>query len=934
MNFATRITRCPIPFDPEKGREIAGMGGWGGAQMRDLAAGAAGCSPYLAGLIMREADWVAGISDQSPEALFSQILMDAAALEIGQVASGLRQAKGRVALLCALADLGGVWSLEEVTGALTRFADLAVDTALRPQIAAEIQRGRLPGLTQDDIHDAGGMCVLAMGKMGASELNYSSDIDLICLFDDSRFDHADLAELRIGFVRATRKMAATLSDRSAQGYVFRTDLRLRPDPSVTPVCLSMEAAERYYESVGRTWERAAFIKARAAAGDTGAGRAFLERLTPFVWRRHLDFAAIRDTHDMRLKIRAHKGFHGRLALEGHNMKLGAGGIREIEFFAQTHQLITGGRDPELRLRDTCGALSALAQKGWVDTETAKALRTHYRSHREIEHRVQMINDAQTHALPGTPEGFDRLARFCGEGDTAAFRAALEERLWDVAARMDPFYTPDTGAPPPVEPLPQESVQTLERWLSYPALRSPRAVEVFERIRPQILSRLARAARPQEALNQFDAFLVGLPAGVQLFSLFESNPQLIELLVDICATSPGLAQHLSRHSGVLDAVLGGGFFEDWPGQAALGAELTARLDAISDYEKKLDEARRWAKEWHFRIGVHHLRGLIDAQRAGQHYSDLARAVLGALLDPVCDMFAIRHGPAPGRGLAVLGMGSLGAGMLNAASDLDLIVIFDGAGVETSDGPRPLATRAYYARLTQALVTALSAPMAEGRLYEVDMRLRPSGRQGPVATSVEGFKSYQQSEAWTWEHLALTRAHALAGEPSLMAEVEAFRRALLAQSARRDGVLEDVADMRRRLAQAKPGEGVWDVKSGPGGLMDIELAAQSMALRAGAPQRDVLGQLGVGHSADLILAGDHDVLARVYTLLVKVNQVARLVTQRVVDVGELGQGALDFLLRETGFDTVQALEKELAQSRHMAQQVIDAYVEAGQGRKSDG
>lgn len=923
MNFPGRITRSPLPFDVEKGRAAHQLRDWGDSAFAQLIEGTTGCSPYLSGLVEREADWLAGLVQSSPEQVLDDVLSGLSAEE-GDIARVLRQAKRRVALLTALADLGGVWSLEETTAALTRLADTALHVGLVPLVANEIRRGKLPGLDESAAEDAGGMVVLAMGKMGAGELNYSSDIDLICLFDDSRFEPGDLGDARASFVRVTRKLASVLSDRTADGYVFRTDLRLRPDPSVTPVCLSMDAAERYYESVGRTWERAAFIKARAAAGDIKAGTRFLDRLTPFVWRRHLDYAAIRDTHDMRLKIRAHKGFHGRISLEGHNMKLGPGGIREIEFFAQTHQLITGGRDPELRMRDTRGALLALAQKGWVAPDTAHALHAHYGAHREIEHRVQMINDAQTHDLPGTQEGFDRLARFCGEGDTAAFKAALQARLDDVASRMDPFYTPDVAEPgreTPEPDLPHGAEDVTERWLSYPALRSPRAVEMFERMKPRLMSRLTRSAQPDEALLQFDAFLVGLPAGVQLFSLFEANPQLVDLLVDICATSPGLAQHLSRNASVLDAVIAGRFFEDWPGGSALGDELAGRLDATADYEKKLDEARRWKKEWHFRIGVHLLRGLIDAASAGRQYADLAEAVIAALYPVVAAEFARRHGPAPGRGASVLGMGSLGACMINAASDLDVIVIFDSAGQESSDGPRPLASRVYYARLTQAFVTALSAPMSEGRLYEVDMRLRPSGRQGPVATSIASFVGYQQDEAWTWEHLALTRARPVAGEAALGAEIEAFRAELLPQVGQRQAVCTDVADMRRRLADAKPGEGVWDVKSGPGGLMDIELTAQTAALKAGSTERGVHAQLDAGVALGWLDVVDRNTLCDTYDLLVNVNQVARLLTLRIVSEDALGQGAQDFLLRETGAKSLDALVNRLEKARAAAARIID-------------
>ncbi|MFC7703526.1 glutamine-synthetase adenylyltransferase [Plastorhodobacter daqingensis] len=923
MTFAQRITRCPIPHDRTAGAEAAEALGATGA-LAELAAGVAGCSPYLKGLVLRERDWLAKALTRPPERVLEETLGALDAVPLADLGEALRAAKRRLAVLAGLADAGGVWTLEEVTGALTALADRSVHLALTRLVAEEIRRGKLPGAAPEDAARAGGMVALAMGKMGAGELNYSSDIDLICLFDESRYEAADYHEARAAFIRVTRKMTALLSDPMAGGYVFRTDLRLRPDASVTPVCLSMEAAERYYESLGRTWERAAYIKARPCGGDLEAGARFLRTLTPFVWRKHLDFAAIQDAHDMRLRIRDHKGLHGRLVLEGHDMKLGRGGIREIEFFTQTRQIIAGGRDADLRERGTVPALRALAAKGWVPDPVAEELITLYRHHREVEHRLQMIHDAQTHALPTTPEGFDRLARFMGEADTVRWRDGVLARLDRVAELTEDFFAPGEASEGP--PLSARAAAIVEGWRSYPALRSARAVEIFDRVRPELLTRLNRAANPDEALTQFDGFLAGLPAGVQLFSLFDANPQLTQLIVDIAATAPGLARYLSRNSAVLDAVIGGDFFAPWPGTAALQAELSRHLQEPADYERKLDAARRWAKEWHFRIGVHHLRGITDAFESAKHYAELAEAVVAALW-PVClAEFASRHGAPPGRGAAVIGMGSLGAGRLNAASDLDLIVIYDAQGVENSDGPRPLAARSYYARLTQALVTALTAPMAEGRLYEVDMRLRPSGRQGPVATSLAAFRAYQRDEAWTWEHLALTRARAVAGNPELGDEVEAFRRSLLAEKGQADHVLRDVAEMRQRLRQAKPGDGPWDAKAGAGRLQDIELLAQTAALLSGDPARRVEAQLRAGGRAGWLEAQQEQAVLTAYRLLWRLQAAGRLLSDRPLDMGDLGEGGCAFLLRELDATDIPALRDRLDQAVAAAAAVIDDRVGA--------
>ncbi|SIQ30867.1 glutamate-ammonia-ligase adenylyltransferase [Paracoccus thiocyanatus] len=931
MDFAARITRLPLAADPARGLSALQASGIAEPRLGDLIRGAAGCSPYLAGLVEREADWLA--EALAHEDVVARETAGFEALAADALGPALRRAKRRVALWVALADLGGVWRLEQVTGALTELADRATDLALRAHVAAEGARGKLPA----NAADAGGIVALAMGKMGAAELNYSSDIDLIVLYDDSAYAPDDQHEARASLIRATRKAAATISDNTDQGYVFRTDLRLRPDAAVTPVCISISAALAYYEAEGRTWERSAYIKARPCGGDLAAGARFLRELRPFVWRRHLDFAAIRDAHDMRLRIRDHKGLHGRIELPGHDMKLGQGGIREIEFFTQTRQLIAGGRDPDLRARGTVEGLARLAEKGWVPPEVAQELTAHYREHREIEHRIQMVNDAQSHSLPNSAEGLDTIARMMGEGDTAAWSARLAGRLARVEALTGAFFAPgESRARPALSP---EAQALVEGWRSYPALRSARGREVFARIEPDLLTRLTAAAHVEEALARFDAFLAGLPAGVQLFSLFEANPQLIDLIADICGTAPRLAAYLARHPEVLDGVLAGSFFSAWPGAAGLRRQLDQVLEQAlgapnGGYEQALDAARRWAHEAQFRVGVHHLRNLIGAEEAGGQYADVADAAVAGLFPVVAAEFARRHGPPPGRGAVALGMGSLGARQLNASSDLDLIVIYDAAGQETSEGPKPLATRAYYARLTQAMITALSAPTSAGRLYEVDMRLRPSGRQGPVATALQGFRDYQMAEAWTWEHLALTRARAIGtcgpDAPALADEVEALRVEVLQTRGTDPRVMPDLAGMRARIFAAKPPDGAWEAKIGRGRLQDIELLAQSMALRAGSPARGAQAQLRSGPRAGLIGRAEAESLASARRFLWNLQCAGRLLTEKPLDMDSLGKGGQAFLLRETGTGSLEELAQRLAETVRTAGAIIDgvlAGIQAG-------
>ncbi len=918
--LTARITRAPRPHDRDHAAEVAILFADADPGARELLAGTAGCSGYLNGLMRREAEWLREALGQSPETALVAVLDAIAAGPADDLAASLRTAKRRAALLIALADLGGVWDLSTVTGALTDLADRAVQAALGRTIAEELARGKLPGCDERDLPEAAGMFVLAMGKMGARELNYSSDIDLIVLFDESRHDPADYAELRRGFIRATQRMVKLLSEVTEGGYVFRTDLRLRPDPSVTPVCIATEPAERYYESLGRTWERAAYIKARPCAGAIDAGWAFLDRLRPFIWRRHLDYAAIQDAHDMRLRIREHKGLKGPIEIPGHDIKLGAGGIREIEFFTQTRQLIVGGRDPDLRQRQTLAALDALTDKGWVPAETRDVLAENYIHHRTLEHRLQMLEDAQTQRMPTSREGLARLIDFCA-ADPRTFVPDLKARLERVHALTESFFAqdsqPEQDAPSLDEVFvdPEAARALMAGWNRLPAMRTQRARAIFRRLQPEFLRRMAKAASPDEALVSLDAFFARLPAGVQLFSLMEANPQLLDLLVDICGTTPELARYLGRNAGVFDAVIGPDFYRPLRGMEEMHADLAARLDDAPDYESALNLSRVWMKEKHFRIGVHLLRRLAEPEAAAAAYSAVAEGALRALYPHVVADFSERHGPPPGAGAVVVAMGKLGSREMTVTSDLDLIVIYDAEGGETSEGRRPLAVTAYYARLTQALIAALTAPMAEGTLYKVDMRLRPSGRQGPVAVSLPGFRRYQAEEAWTWEHRALTRARVVAGPTELSDRVTEAIAEVLRRPHDPAKVLADASDMRRRLAEAYEAAAAnpWEVKLGPGRMMDIELLAQSGALIHNlAGQRRPRQMLARLTSLGWLGSEDGATLQTALDRLSSLQQIGRLAADRTIDPAEGGQGLVQLVLETTGAPDLDTLRATLAQA----------------------
>ena len=823
-----------------------------------------GNSPFLGRCLLREIGTLRLFLAQGPDAAFAATLaaLDAAsaANDEAAVMAALRRARQKIALITALADIAGLWRLDRVTGALSRFADRAAQIATAHMLRASAARGQISLAHQDDPNRDSGFIVLGMGKLGAHELNYSSDIDLIVLYDPQKVRTTDPAALGQVFVRLTRGFTRMLSERTIDGYVFRTDLRLRPDPSATPLALSVQAAMEYYESTGQNWERAAMVKARPVAGDREAGAEFLARLRPFIWRKHLDFAAIEDIHSIKRQITAHRG-GGEIAVNGHNIKLGRGGIREIEFFAQTQQLIWGGRNAALRIPETCAALRGLAAAGRITDDAAMDMIAAYEYLRRVEHRLQMIEDEQTHSLPRTDREIDAVAAFLGHDNGGEFRTVLLGHLAVVERHYAGLFegAPDLGGGETLvftgnEDHP-ETIRNLEEmgfdngstvaaivrgWHHgrYPATRTVRSRQLLTGLVPGLLAALARTAEPSTALIRFDAYLHALPAGIQLFSIFIANPPLIDLVVEIMGNAPRLSQWLRRNPSCLDAVLAADYFETLD-TATLRADLDRALGQAGDIEDVLEGTRRWAYEHKFRVGVQILRGVTDGIRAGPALSAIADTAVIALWRAVEAEFIRRHGRVAGGGAALLAMGKLGGGELAHRSDLDLVFIHDyDADAGASDGPKPLVPGLYFNRLAQRLIAGITARTGEGRLYELDMRLRPSGDKGPIAAKLDGFAQYQRESAWTWEQMALTRARIVAAPDWLGRAIEAVIRKSLTRARDALALARDVAQMRTRMIKEHPGKSIWDIKHRRGGLVDIEFIAQYLMLRHAAATPGIL------------------------------------------------------------------------------------------------
>ncbi len=903
-------------------------------------------SPFLRSLALDDPARLARLLGEEPKASLARLVgeTDAAWQADDQDALMRRLRRGRqeVALLTALADLGGVWDVVAVTAALTAFADAAVGAAARFILAEAAAAGQVTLKDKADPARGSGWIILGMGKLGAGELNYSSDIDLIVLFDPAVARVADDGEPAILFVRYTKKLVQILNEHTADGYVFRTDLRLRPDPGATAIAISTEAALQYYESLGQNWERAAMIKARPIAGDIPAGEAFLNELVPYVWRRYLDFAAISDIHSIKRQIHDHRG-HDEVKVAGHNIKLGRGGIREIEFFVQTQQLIAGGRNPELRGRRTLDMLDVLAAGGWIDAATRDDMRASYLALRAVEHCLQMIADEQTHTLPEDEEELAVVAAMAGYDDVPAFAAALTETLGTVRDHYAELFeaapsltstlgslvfTGDSDDPETLYTLsklgyarPEHVTATVRGWHfgRYPATRSATARERLTEFVPALIEALATTKNADAAFAAFDRFLARLPAGVQLFSLLSSNPGLLGLLAMTLATAPRLAEAVAHHPHVLDAVIEPAFFGRVPERKVLAERVARTLGEANGYEDMLDRARIFGQEQAFLIGVRVLAGTIGARAAGSAYATLAEVLVEALLGAVRIEFERAHGRIRGGGVAVLAMGKLGGREMTAASDLDLIFLYDfDERAKMSDGERPLPGAQYFTRLTQRLLAALSAPTAEGTLYEVDFRLRPSGNSGPLATHIDAFAAYQEKEAWTWEHMALTRARPIAGDKRVVGKIDWVIGKALSRKRVAKKVQADVLEMRGIIAAEKGGEGPWDLKQAPGGLVDIEFIAQCLELIHGARHPGILSPetetvLVNAAKAGLLPPREAEILLPALRLYQALTQLLRLCVDGTFAPGEAPGGLLDLLARAAGLPDFATLDVSLRETQ---------------------
>jgi glutamate-ammonia-ligase adenylyltransferase len=922
--------------------------------LASLLGGIADAAPYLFDLVRADPARFLRLLGRDPEeeiaALFATTREAAAATRRSAALTRiLRGMKAEAALLIALVDIGGVWPVARVTAALTDIAETALRAAVRHLLADAAARGKLIPSDPQNPELGSGYVVLAMGKMGGCELNFSSDIDLMIFFDPAAA--ALVPDLEAGpfYVRLTRDLVKLLQERTEDGYVFRVDLRLRPDPSSTQIAISTDAAFDYYESRGQNWERAALIKARPCAGDLAAGEKLLRELSPFVWRKYLDYAAVADVHAMKQEIHAYRG-HGEIAVEGHNIKLGRGGIREIEFFVQTQQLIAGGRHPGLRGRETVETLATLAAGSWIDAVARDELTAAYDFLRRVEHRLQMMADEQTHTLPADRDALGAFARFLGFKNRDAFAAALlvhlravekhYVKLFESAPALLAqqqnlsFATADGEAG--TETLdrlaeigfrqPREVAAAVRRWHAggYPALRGEQARKNLTELVPVIIDQFARAENPDGAFAAFDRFLAGLRAGGRLLSLLRQNPELIRFIALILGVAPRLADILAQHPHVIDPLIDPSFFGALPDAKRLDADLARALGEARGYEDMLDAIRLFGQEHMFLIGARILSGSLSAEQAGDVFAGLADVLIRGLHARVEADFAATHGRIRGQETAILALGRLGAREMTASSDLDLIVVYDfDEKHPNSDGKRQLYGAQYFARLTQRLISALTVQTNYGVLYEVDMRLRPSGRSGPLATHIDGFIGYQEREAWTWEHMALTRGRVVSAPPAFAGRVEAAIHRVLRRKRDPRAIAADVVEMRAAIAKEKGDADPWDLKYAAGALVDIEFIAQYLLLVHAAAAPEILDtstarMLEKTARAGVLKAEDAAVLRPAVLLFHDLTQILRLCLPGAFDPKTANAGVLALLARAADLPDFPALQAHVVETQRQVRE----------------
>jgi [glutamine synthetase] adenylyltransferase / [glutamine synthetase]-adenylyl-L-tyrosine phosphorylase len=950
-----------------------------------------GASPFLAGILCRRPALLSDLfaKDQINSAKsetqmghdLGQLIADDADTET--LKKGLRLYKAQEILRIGARDLCGLASLEEVTAELSALAAAALQRAF--EVCSQLLQNEFgrplleaaPGETPQQAE----FTILGMGKFGGCELNFSSDIDLIYFYSSDRGQTAGVEDasgqrrnritLHQYFVRLAEMISRAIGKATEDGFVFRVDLRLRPEGNSGELANSLPAAEIYYESWGQSWERSAMLKARPVAGSKQLGEQLLTRLEPFIYRRHLDYAMIDDIRTMKQKIdrSLSREKEGEL-----NLKLGRGGIREIEFFIQALQLINAGKKPRLRERNSLKALALLYEEGLITANERDHLSAAYRFLRTVEHRIQVVHEQQTHNLPVRPEELTALARRCDFADSASFMAALESHRERVSAVFrDLFYTSEEELPAQVQPEvaflfdanadrdhcldileakgfrpPEPAFESLTvlRKGGTKGYLTERARRRLDRIAPLLFQEVLHCPDPPMALTNMEKFLEACRrARGTYYALLAENPEIIKVLVSLFATSQFLSRNFIQHPEVLDSLVSRSYAKMIKEPEDLTRELAGLLKDASYYEDKLNTLRRFRNEEFLRIALNDIHGHIPQGQTTRQLSLVADSCLQQALEIAREELLERYGrpfceDASGASheteFIIVGLGKLGGMELNYHSDLDIIFVHEGEGatrpVAGTDSARfkEQTNQQYFARLAQRVISVLTLMTREGHVYEIDTRLRPSGNQGPLVSSLPAYRQYHQDTAAPWERQALIKARVVAGSAKLAADFDALTAEIVYKRPLPDNLTEEILRLRQRMEKELGKEDAEhrNIKTGRGGMVDVEFIAQYLQLRHGGEKvalrrRNTLEALDELSREGFLTEADHKNLKSGYKFLRRLENKLRLVHDQSVNELTSDPAYLAKLAKHLGYPEGQPGRRLLEEYLTTTQAIRDIF-----------
>jgi glutamate-ammonia-ligase adenylyltransferase len=915
-------------------------------------------SPYLSEIILKNPDFYISLFKLGFDKSFEDIILNLQnqKFELHEdIMRFLRLEKLKTSLLIAIAEITKLWSIEKTTEKLSIFADLAILKACEFLLIDANSKKIIKLKDELTPFKNCGLIIIALGKLGSYELNYSSDIDLSVFYEDNKLEYLGRKTLPQFYIELAQSLTTILSERTKDGYVFRVDMRLRPDPGSNPIAISLKKAEKYYFTVGQNWERAAMIKYRIVCGDKKSGDIFSEFMEKNVWRKSLDFETIEDIHSIKRQIDTKQGLHTN-NFYGFNVKLGKGGIREIEFYAQTQQLIWGGRKPDLRRRKTSNALLALAKEGEIEAETANNLIECYRFYRMVEHRLQMVNDDQTHTLPKNEDEMEQIAIFCGFDSSKNFLDALHQRILTVRnyysklfetspslasnlpeATGSLIFTGIENHPDTLDTLgkmgfknPDKVSDFVRGWHHgrYKCLVTKKARAQLTKLMPLLFTAFAKSPNPDSAFIHFDEFLSKQPETSQILSMLYLNNNLLDLLAEVFGGYPEIADNLSKNPSLIEYVLASEFYKKLPDIAELEKSLNKEIAASKkDFNTNIETIKNWVNDRKFRIGIQLVKNEISVELVFKALSNIAETALKAVLKICQKSLEKELGIVKQSKFAAIAFGKFGSKELTFNSDLDLVFIYD-----TKTEKQLFEASSYFIQLTSKIVSAMSSITLAGKLYEIDLRLRPLGESGSIATNLKSFEQYynpdkQQGNAWVFEYIALTRARVISLDDKFSAKIQKIIKQKLQHKWNKELLHKEANFIHEKFRKNKKPDNnnIFDIKNAEGGLFDLEFMIRFLQLKYLYLHPKIYGQSSIRtinnlYKAKIIEKEDYEIILKAYEFYKKVQNILRITSEN-----EILNYTQNILCKRLNFKNIESLKAEILRSKETIKNLNTKYLQ---------